>query len=164
MVMINLVVNGRKVSAPGGSTVLQAAQGAGTKIPTLCDHPALASIGACRMCLVDIKGQRTLQPACTFPITEGMEVQTHSASVMDARRFVLELLLSDHPLDCMTCDSTGSCELQDLMYEYGIKQTRFHHTRRVSLDLHALGDRECAGGLQGALPFHLHEAHPARTD
>lgn len=125
MVMINLVINGRKVSAPAGSTVLQAAKLANIKIPTLCDHPALGSIGACRMCLVEIKGQRTLQPACTFPITEGAEVLTHSPAVMEARRFVLELLLSDHPLDCMTCDSTGSCELQDLMYEYGIKQTRF---------------------------------------
>jgi predicted molibdopterin-dependent oxidoreductase YjgC len=125
MVMLNLVINGRRISAEAGSTVLQAATGAGINIPTLCDHPALASIGACRMCLVEIKGQRTLQPACTFPITEGMEVQTHSAGVMDARRFILELLLSDHPLDCMTCDSTGSCELQDVMYEYGIKQTRF---------------------------------------
>jgi predicted molibdopterin-dependent oxidoreductase YjgC len=134
MVMINLSINGRTVSAAAGSTVLQAATGAGIKIPTLCDHPALAPIGACRMCLVEIKGQRTLQPACTFPITEGMEVQTHSASVMDARRFVLELLLSDHPLDCMTCDSAGSCELQDLMYEYGVKQTRFpgeQHAYRV---------------------------------
>jgi predicted molibdopterin-dependent oxidoreductase YjgC len=125
MVMMNLVINGRKISAPAGSTVLQAAQQAGVKIPTLCDHPALAPIGACRMCLVEIKGQRTLQPACTFPITEGMEVQTHTPSAVEARRFVLELLLSDHPLDCMTCDSTGSCELQDLMYEYGVKQTRF---------------------------------------
>ncbi len=125
MVMINLVIDGRKVSAPAGSTVLQAAKLANIKIPTLCDHPALGSIGACRMCLVEIKGQRTLQPACTFPITEGAEVQTHSPTVVEARRFVLELLLSDHPLDCMTCDSTGSCELQDLMYEYGVKQTRF---------------------------------------
>jgi predicted molibdopterin-dependent oxidoreductase YjgC len=125
MAMINLAIDERKVSAPAGSTVLQAATQAGIKIPTLCDHPALAPIGACRMCLVEIKGQRTLQPACTFPITEGMEVQTYSPAVIEARRFVLELLLSDHPLDCMTCDSTGSCELQDLMYEYGVKETRF---------------------------------------
>jgi len=82
MVMINLVINGRKVSAPAGSTVLQAAKLANIKIPTLCDHPALGSIGACRMCLVEIKGQRTLQPACTFPITEGAEVLTHSPAVM----------------------------------------------------------------------------------
>jgi len=125
MVTVNLTINGRKVSAPSGSTVLQAATQAGIKIPALCDHPALAPIGACRMCLVEIVGQRTLQPACTFPITEGMDVQTHSPKVIEARRFVLELLLSDHPLDCMTCDSTGVCELQDLMYEYEVKQTRF---------------------------------------
>ncbi len=123
--MVNLQIDGRKVSAPTGSTVLDAAEKAGIQIPKLCHHPALEPIGACRMCLVEIKGQRTLQPACTFPITEGMEVQTHSPKVVEARRFVLELLLSDHPLDCMTCDSTGSCELQDLMYEYGVKTTRF---------------------------------------
>jgi len=131
MAMVNLIIDGRQVSAPAGSTVLQAAKQAGLKIPTLCDHPALAPIGACRMCLVEIKGQRTLQPACTFPVTEGMEVQTNSPNVVEARRFVLELLLSDHPLDCMTCDSTGSCELQDLMYEYGVKETRFPGERHA---------------------------------
>ncbi len=125
MALVNLVIDGQKVSAPAGSTVLDAARQAGMEIPTLCDHPALAPIGACRICLVEIKGQRTLQPACTFPISEGMEVQTKSPKVVDARRFVLELLLSDHPLDCMTCDSAGSCELQDLAYEYGVKESRF---------------------------------------
>lgn len=125
MAMVNLTINDRKVSAPAGSTVLQAAQLAGIDVPTLCNHPALEPIGACRMCLVEIKGQRTLQPACTFPVTEGADVKTHSPKVLEARRFVLELLLSDHPLDCMTCDSTGQCELQDLMYEYGVKETRF---------------------------------------
>jgi len=125
MAIVNLTINGRKVTAEAGSTLLEAAEAGGFSIPKLCHHPALAPIGACRMCLVEIKGQRTLQPACTFPISEGMEVQTHSPQVMDARRFVLQLLLSDHPLDCMTCDSTGQCELQDLMYEYGVKETMF---------------------------------------
>jgi len=125
MAAVNITINGQKVSALAGRTILEAAQGAGVAIPTLCHHPALAPIGACRMCLVEVKGQRTLQPACTFPISEGMEVQTHSPQVMTARRFVLELLLSDHPLDCMTCDSAGACELQDLMYEYGVRETRF---------------------------------------
>ena len=126
MAMVNLTINGQKVSTPTGSTVLEAAEQAGiTNIPTLCHHPALAPIGACRMCLVEIKGQRVLQPACTFPISEGMDVQTYSPKVIEARRFVLELLLSDHPLDCMTCDTNGACELQDLMYEYEVKETRF---------------------------------------
>jgi predicted molibdopterin-dependent oxidoreductase YjgC len=125
MAIVNLTINGHKFTAESGTTVMQAAEKAGFKIPKLCDHPALEPIGACRMCLVEIKGQKVLQPACTFPVTEGMDVQTHSPQVMEARRFVLQLLLSDHPLDCMTCDSTGQCELQDLMYEYGVKDTMF---------------------------------------
>ncbi len=125
MKTVNLTINGKKIQAQEGQTVLEAATAAGIKIPTLCHHPALVPIGACRMCLVEIARQRTLQPACTFPVMEGLEIQTHSPQVEEARRFVLELLLSDHPLDCMTCERTGSCELQDLAYQYGIKQSRF---------------------------------------
>lgn len=131
MTTVKLIINGQEVSAPAGSTVLEAAALAGIDIPTLCHHRALTPIGACRMCLVEIEGQPTLQPACTFPIAEGMKVQTHSPQVVEMRRFLLELLLSDHPLDCMTCDSTGSCELQDLMYEYGVRETRFPGRRHV---------------------------------
>jgi formate dehydrogenase major subunit len=120
MVMLNLTINGQKVSAPGGSTVMQAARLAKIDIPTLCDHPALAPIGACRMCLVEIKGQRTLQPACTFPITEGMEVQTESAPVVQARKFVLDLLFSERNHYCMYCEMSGDCELQKLGYRYGL--------------------------------------------
>lgn len=120
MVMINLTIDGRKVSAPAGSTVLQAARAAGIDIPTLCDHPALAPIGACRMCLVEIKGQRTLQPSCTFPISEGMEVQTESPNVVQARKFVLDLLFSERNHYCMYCEMSGDCELQNLGYRYGI--------------------------------------------
>ena len=120
-----VTVDGRQVSVPPGSTVLQAAEAAGVKIPTLCHHPALEPIGACRMCLVEIEKQRGYHPACTFPVSAGIVVHTNSPGVRDARRFVLELLLSDHPLDCMTCDAAGACELQDLAYEYGIKESRF---------------------------------------
>ncbi len=122
---VNVIINDQKVKAQAGQTVLEAAASVGIKIPTLCHHPALEAVGACRMCLVEVAEQRTLQPACTFKVTEGMEIQTHSPMVEETRRFVLELLLSDHPLDCMTCERTGDCELQDLAYEYGIKQTRF---------------------------------------
>ena len=125
MTTMNLTINGRTVTAQEGQTILEAATAAGIKIPTLCHHPALVPIGACRLCLVEVARQRTLQPACTFPVTDGLEVKTHSPQVEEARRFALELLLSDHPLDCMTCERTGSCELQDLAYEYGIKQSRF---------------------------------------
>ncbi len=122
---MNITIDGKKIAAKAGQTILEAAMEAGIRIPTLCNHPALQPIGACRVCLVEVARQRTLQPACTFQVTEGMEVWTHSPPVEEARRFVLELLLSDHPQDCMTCERTGNCELQDLAYEYGIKQSRF---------------------------------------
>jgi predicted molibdopterin-dependent oxidoreductase YjgC len=122
---VNVTIDGQKIQAQAGQTILEVAESVGIKIPTLCHHPALEPIGACRVCLVEVARQRTLQPSCTFQVTEGMEVLTHSPKVEEARRFVLELILSDHPLDCMTCEQAGHCELQDLAYEYGIQQTRF---------------------------------------
>jgi len=122
---VNVTIDGQKIQAQAGQTILEVAESVGIKIPTLCHHPALEPIGACRVCLVEVARQRTLQPSCTFQVTEGMEVLTHSPKVEEARRFVLELILSDHPLDCMTCEQAGNCELQDLAYEYGIQQTRF---------------------------------------
>ncbi len=118
---VNLTINGVKIQAEAGQTILQVAQEAGIHIPILCHHPALPPEGACRICLVEIERQRSLQPACTFPATEGLVVHTHSEKVVEARKFVLEMLLSDHPFDCMTCDATGNCLLQDLVYEYGVR-------------------------------------------
>ena len=117
----NLTIDGKKIQVEPGTTVLGAAQQAGINIPILCHHPALPPEGACRICVVEIERQRSLQPACTFPATEGLVVHTRSPKVVEARRFVLEMLLSDHPFDCMTCDATGDCLLQDLVYEYGVK-------------------------------------------
>ena len=131
MAIANITINGKKIQAQTGQTILQVARDAGINIPVLCDHPALPPEGACRICLVEIENQRTLQPACTFPATEGLAIHTHSPKVMEARKFALELLVSDHPLDCMTCDATGDCLLQDLAYEYGVKGDRYpgyqHH-------------------------------------
>jgi len=125
MATVNITIDGRQITARAGSTVLEAAREAGIDVPTLCYHPALPPEGACRVCLVEIEKQRTLQPACTFPVTEGMVVHTHSEKAVSARKFVLELLLSNHPLDCMTCEMAGNCELQNLAYEYEVKETRF---------------------------------------
>ncbi|MHB1317823.1 MAG: 2Fe-2S iron-sulfur cluster-binding protein, partial [Anaerolineae bacterium] len=122
---VKISIDGKQVSVPANSTVLDAARLAGIRVPALCSHPALEPIGACRICLVEIEKQRALQPSCTFPVFEGMVVHTDSPPVREARKFILELLLSDHPLDCMTCDAAGNCELQDLAYEYGIKESRF---------------------------------------
>jgi formate dehydrogenase major subunit len=117
---VSISINGQKVSARAGWTVLRAAQAAGIDIPTLCHHPALAPIGACRVCLVEVAGQRALQPACTFPVADRMDIQTESPKVVSARRFVLELLFSERNHFCMACEMSGGCELQNLGYRYGL--------------------------------------------
>lgn len=120
MASLNIRINDRKITAESGQTVLAAASAAGIEIPTLCHHPALKPIGACRLCLVEIKGQRGLQPACTFPATRGMAIQTESPRVVEARKFVLELIFSERNHFCMVCEMSGDCELQKLGYRYGL--------------------------------------------
>lgn len=126
MAIANITIDGQKIQAETGQTILQAAREAGIYIPVLCDHPALPPEGACRVCLVEIEKQRALQPSCTFPVSDGLVIQTKTDRVIKARKFSLELLISDHPLDCMTCDSTGNCLLQDLAYEYSVEGDRYH--------------------------------------
>ncbi|MCE5237308.1 [FeFe] hydrogenase, group A [bacterium] len=121
---LSITINGQAVQAEPGMTVLQAAKGAGLKIPTLCHHPDLPPMGACRVCLVEIEGERALQPSCTYPVREGMVIQTHSPTVRQARRTVVELLLSDHPSDCTACARNKNCELQSLAEELGIREVR----------------------------------------
>ncbi len=120
MPTVNITINGKQITAQAGQTVLQAAQGAGIDIPVLCQHPAISTWGACRICLVEIAKQRGLQPACTFPISEGMEVWTESEKVVKIRKFVLELLFSERNHYCMFCEMSGDCELQNLAYRYGL--------------------------------------------
>ncbi len=128
---VTLTINGRKTVAPEGSTILEAARGAGIKIPTLCHHRDLSNIGACRLCVVTVEKARGLQTACTTPAVEGMIVDTESQEARQTRRFVLEMLLTDHPNECMTCEVNGDCELQDLVYEYDVPwpvHDGLHHT------------------------------------
>ncbi|MGC9358353.1 MAG: 2Fe-2S iron-sulfur cluster-binding protein, partial [Anaerolineae bacterium] len=117
---VELTINGKTVTAKKGQTILQAAREAGIEIPTLCEHPALSNWGACRMCLVEVEGMRSLQTACTCPVSEGMEVQTHTEHVTNVRKFILELLFSERNHYCMYCQMSGDCELQDRAYEYGL--------------------------------------------
>lgn len=117
---VNLTINGQPVQARAGQTVLEAATEAGIQIPTLCHHPALEPIGACRICLIEISKFQPLHPACTYRVTEGLTVETHSPRVEKARRFVLELLFSERNHYCMYCPMSGDCELQDLGYMYGL--------------------------------------------
>ena len=118
--MVNLKINGKQVRARAGQTVMEAAKAAGIDIPNLCHHPALTPHGACRVCLVEIERQRTLQPACTFPVTEGMRVETESPKVVEERKFVLQMLFSERNHYCMFCEMSGDCELQALAYRYGM--------------------------------------------
>jgi predicted molibdopterin-dependent oxidoreductase YjgC len=117
---VNLTINSRRVAAPDGATILEAARLAGIHIPSLCHHPDLSNVGACRMCVVSVEKARGLQTACTTPVFEGMVVDTESKDARATRRFVLQTLLSDHPNECMTCEVNGDCELQDLVYEYEV--------------------------------------------
>lgn len=122
---VNLTINGRKVTAQSGQTILEAARAAGIDIPTLCHHPMLSNHGACRMCLVEVKGMRTLQTACTCPVAEGMEVQTDTEEIIECRKFSLELLFSERNHYCMFCQVSGDCELQALAYRYGLDHWRY---------------------------------------
>ncbi len=130
--MINLKINGKEIQAESGKTVLQIAKEHDVHIPTLCYHKDLNPTGNCRMCIVEVKGGRFLQAACVTPVWEGMEIETSSETVMKDRKLTLELMLANHPVDCLICDVSGECELQDLAYEYqakvpdwGAKGTRY---------------------------------------
>lgn len=107
---VNLKINGLDVSAPAGSTILEAAHIAGIKIPTLCFLKDINEIGACRMCIVEVKGARNLVAACVHPINEGMEVRTNTPQLIEARKRTLELILSDHDKKCLSCVRSGNCE------------------------------------------------------
>ncbi|BAD42191.1 iron hydrogenase [Symbiobacterium thermophilum IAM 14863] len=119
--VIHLTIDRRPVSVEPGTTVLEAARQNGIHIPTLCYLKDINKIGACRMCLVEVEGARGLQTACTTPCTEGMVVHTNSPAVREARKLVLELLLSDHNIECPTCLRAGNCELMQLAQEMGVR-------------------------------------------
>ena len=122
---VNLKINGLSVTAPEGSTILEAAQAAGITIPTLCYLKDINEIGACRMCVVEVKGARNLVAACVHPISEGMEVQTNTPKLLDSRRRTLELLLSNHDKKCLSCVRSGQCELQQLCQELGVTDEHY---------------------------------------
>ena len=117
---VNLKINGISLSVPKGTTILQAARQAGIEIPTLCYLKEINEIGACRICVVEVKGAKGLVTACVYPVSEGMEVFTNTERVRHARKTTLELILSVHDKSCLSCIKSGKCELQKLCYEYGV--------------------------------------------
>ncbi len=133
---VKLTINGKVVTAREGQTILEVATNNGIPIPTLCAMPELGfTPGSCRVCVVEVEGVPNLVASCVYPVREGMIINTNNERVSKARKTVLELLISNHPLDCMTCEEAGSCSLQDLAYELGIKETRFQREeRKIPLD------------------------------
>ncbi len=126
MANINIKINGMEVSAPAGSTILEAARLANIEIPTLCFLKEINEIGACRICVVEVKGAKSLVASCVYPINEGMEVWTNSPKVLAARKKTLQLLLSNHNCSCLSCVRSGNCELQVLAKEMGIDDANFY--------------------------------------
>ena len=123
--MINLKINDIPVTVPEGTSILQAAKAANIEIPSLCYLKDINCIGACRVCVVEIRGRRGLTAACTYPVEEGLEVLTNTAAVRASRKTTIELILSTHRKKCLSCVRGNHCELQKLAYDYGIDEDHF---------------------------------------
>jgi predicted molibdopterin-dependent oxidoreductase YjgC len=130
---INLTIDNREVSVAPGTTVLRAAAAAGIYIPKLCDYHKLEPYGACRMCIVSIEGMRGLPTSCTTQVAEGMTVTTDSDEINSVRRLICEMLIADHPADCLSCSSNQNCELQKVAAHLGVRQQRLQKTDRETL-------------------------------
>ena len=128
--MINITIDSEPIQVPAGTTVLKAAEKLGIHIPRLCYHPNLSLEGACRVCVVQVAGFNHFLTACSQEIWEGMEIQTNSPQIRQARRDIVELLLDNHPMDCQTCDRDGNCELQKQAYRLGIRERLFEGKRK----------------------------------
>ena len=123
--MVSLKIDGIDANVDGSLTILEAAEAVGVNIPTFCHHKMLNPFGACRVCLVEVKGNPKLLTACTTPVMDGMEIITNSEKLAKIRKTLIELLLINHPLDCPVCDKGGECTLQDLAFEFGVTKVRF---------------------------------------
>ena len=122
---VRLQIDDRTIEVPEGTSVLRAAALAGTSIPRLCATDALEAFGSCRLCLVEIEGRKGYPASCTTPVAEGMQVRTQTPKLAELRRGVMELYISDHPLDCLTCPANGHCELQDMAGAVGLREVRY---------------------------------------
>jgi NADH-quinone oxidoreductase subunit G len=129
---VTLTIEGRPVSVPAGTNLIEAAKQAGVLIPHYCYHPGLPVAGVCRMCLVEVEKAPKLAPACATAVAEGQVVHVHSEKAREARKGVLEMLLINHPLDCPICDQSGECELQDYTYQEGRADSRYREPKRFN--------------------------------
>jgi NADH-quinone oxidoreductase subunit G len=129
MADVTLTVDGKKVTAPAGTLLIEACKTVGIEVPSFCYYPNLSLQGACRMCLVKVEKMPKLQTACTTVVSEGMVVTSDSDEIKQARKSMLEMLLGNHPLDCPVCDAGGECELQDMTFSYGAAESKFMETK-----------------------------------
>jgi NADH-quinone oxidoreductase subunit G len=127
--LVKLTINEQQLEVPAGTLVIEAAKRNGIEIPSFCYYEGLALQAACRMCLVEVEKAPKLMVACTLPVTEGMVVRTETEQVRQARKYTLEFLLTNHPLDCPVCDKGGECELQDMVFRYGAGESRYEETK-----------------------------------
>ena len=135
METVNITINGVAVAAPKGSTILEAARLANIEIPTLCFLKEINEIGACRMCVVEVKGARSLVAACVYPINEGMEVWTNTPKVLDSRKKTLQLILSNHDKKCLSCVRSGHCEIQQMCRELGVDDENFYDGENIEYEI-----------------------------
>jgi len=145
--MVKIFIDERALDVEEGTTVLNAAESAGIKIPHLCYHKAFVPEGTCRMCLVEIEGIPKLELACSTRVREGMKISTMSERVIEARKGVLECLLAEHPIDCPICDQAGECKLQDYYEDYGLFESEFRETKekrekKIEIGKNLLHDQE----------------------
>jgi len=181
-IMVSLKINGKMFDVEEGLTILEVCKDIGVEIPTFCYDKRLVPYGGCRICIVEVKGAKTFQTACTTPVYKDMEIETHSEDVISARKDILNLIWASHDNDCLTCDKAGDCRLQDYCYEYEIeaehspyqkvmsgkidKSNHFYQMNRDKCILCGRCIRTCSA-LQGlgsigfsARGYHTHIAHP----
>ncbi|MDK2821492.1 MAG: NADH-quinone oxidoreductase subunit [Clostridia bacterium] len=120
--MVNITIDGKQMTVEEGKTILEVAKANGIYIPTLCYHPKLRPIGSCRLCLVAIEGREKPVTACNTPVAEGMVVRTSTPEILEMRKGIINMILSMHPEDCLTCEKAGNCELQECAYNLGVKK------------------------------------------
>lgn len=132
---VSLEINEKKITVPFGMTILEACKQNQIHIPTLCHHPDLCLAGVCRICVVEVDGMRTLQTACSFPITAPIKIKTSSPLIRSARRDIIDLILSEHYGECYSCVRNGNCELQNLAKEYGVDELRFGHYTQPKFEI-----------------------------
>ena len=133
--LVMLTIDGVSVTVPEGTSIMRAAMEMGTQIPKLCATDMVEAWGSCRMCLVEIEGRAGTPASCTTPVAPGLVVRTQTPRLKDIRKGVMELYISDHPLDCLTCAANGDCELQDMAGAVGLREVRYGTEGENHLDL-----------------------------